>query len=123
MRRFAVALAVLAAAMAYTTAASADPSHNVNAPLTFSCDNGQSVVINPGTVTNQSRQAFVISSDGTVNSTSIFVFNYLALSDSSGTLVLINAAPGLTSQGLVTCTTELGGGITLTAKGFFTPAV
>jgi hypothetical protein len=122
VRRFAVVLALLAAALTYTTAAGADPSHNVNAPLTFACDNGQSVVINPGTVTNQSRQAFVISSDGTISSTSIFVLNYLALSDSTGTLVLINSAPGLTSQGLVTCTTDLGGGITLTAKGFFTPA-
>jgi hypothetical protein len=122
VRRFAVVLALLAAALTYTTAAGADPSHNVNAPLTFACDNGQSVVINPGTVTNQSRQAFVISSDGTISSTSIFVFNYLALSDSTGTLVLINSAPGLTSQGLVTCTTELSGGITLTARGFFTPA-
>jgi hypothetical protein len=122
MRRFAMALAVFALAVTYTTAATADPSHNVNEPLTFTCDNGQSVVINPGTVTNQSRQAFVISSDGTISSTSIFVFNYLAVSDSTGTYVLINQAPGLNGQGLVICTTELGGGITLTATGFFTPA-
>jgi hypothetical protein len=122
MRRFAVVLAVLAVAMAYTIPATADPSHNVNEPLIFTCDNGQSVVVNPGTVTNQSRQAFVISSDGTISSTSIFVLNYLALSDSTGTLVLINQADGLNGQGLVTCTTELGGGITLTTRGFFTPA-
>src|SRR5215211_9331307 len=123
MRNFALAVALLIATLAYASAASADPSHNVNSPLTFVCDNGQSVVINPGTVTNQSRQAFVISSDGTISSTGILVFNYLALSDSTGTLVLFETAPGLTSQGLVTCTTELGGGVTLSVRGFFTPGV
>src|SRR5215207_8090863 len=107
--------------LAYPWAASADPSHNVNAPLTFTCDNGESVVINPGTVTNQSRQAFVISSDGTISSTSIFVINLLAYSDGTNTLVLLNSAPGLTTQGLVTCTTDLGGGISLISRGFFTP--
>jgi hypothetical protein len=37
----------------------------------LSCDNGQTVVVNPGTVTNQSHQAFVIGSNGTISSTSI----------------------------------------------------
>lgn len=120
MRRFALFLSLLLVTFACSTAA-ADPSHNVNAPLTFACDNGQSVVINPGTVTNQSRQAFVIGSDGTISSTSILVINYLALTDSTGTYVLFEIAPGLDPQGLVTCTTELGGGVTLTAGGFFTP--
>jgi aspartyl aminopeptidase len=116
MRRLALVLGVLVVTLAYSTTASADPSHNVNPPLTYSCDNGQTVVINPGTVTNQSHQAFVI------NSTSILVITYLAFSDSSGTLVLFETAPGLTSQGLVTCTTDLGG-VTITARGFFTPGV
>jgi hypothetical protein len=115
MHRVALVMGLLVVTLAYSTAAAADPSHNVNRPLTFTCDNGQSVVINPGTVTNQSHQAFVIAS------TSIFVIKFLALADGSGTLVLFQTARGLTSQGLVSCTTDLGGGVTLTAKGFFTP--
>ena|SRR5215218_6625530 len=121
MRNFALAVALLIATLAYASAASADPSHNVNSPLTFVCDNGESVLINPGTVTNQSRQAFVISSDGTISETSILVINYLAISDGTDTLVLLNSAPGLTPQGLVTCTTDLGGGIQYIVRGFFTP--
>jgi hypothetical protein len=119
MRRLALVMLSLAITPAFTTAASADPSHNVNEPLTFACDNGQNVVINPGTVTNQSRQAFVIRSDGTISSTSIFVIKYLALTDSNGTYVLFEIAQGQDPS--VTCTTELGGGVTLTAAGFFTP--
>jgi hypothetical protein len=103
MRRLALVMLSVAITLAFTTAASADPSHNINEPLTFACDDGQNVVINPGTVTNQSRQAFVISSDGTISSTSIFVINYLALTDSNGTYVLFEIAHGL--EGLVTCTT------------------
>jgi hypothetical protein len=78
-------------------------------------------VVNPGTVTNQSHQAFVISSNGTISPTSILVVNYLAVSDSTGTFVIFDTAPGLTGQGLVTCTADLGGGLTLTVRGFFTP--
>jgi hypothetical protein len=123
MRRVGLVLGLLVVTFAYSPAAGADPSHNVQPPRTYTCDDGQNVVVNPGTVTNQSRQAFVISSDGTISSTSILVINYLALSDSTGTLVLFQSAPGLTSQGLVTCTSDLGGGRTLIAKGFFTPGV
>jgi hypothetical protein len=121
MRRFGLVLGLLMVALSLPTAAGADPSHNVSPPLTFTCADGQSVVINPGTVTNRSHQAFVIRSDGTISSTSIFVIKYLALSDSTGTLVLFDTAPGLSSQGLVTCTTALGAGLTLTARGYFTP--
>jgi hypothetical protein len=123
MCRLTLVLGLLVVTLAYSTAASADPSHNVNPPFTYTCDNGQTVVINPGTVTNRSHQGFVISSDGTISPTSIFVINYLALADSGGTLVLFETAPGLTSQGLVTCTTDLGGGITFISRGFFTPRV
>lgn len=117
MHRSALILGLLVVMLALSTAASADPSHNVNSPLTFTCDSGQSVVVNPGTVTNQSHQAFVI------DSTSILVINYLALSDGTDTLVLFETAPGLNPQGLETCTTELGGGVTLIVRGFFTPGV
>jgi hypothetical protein len=82
----------------------------------MTCDDGQSVVVNPGTVTNQSRQAFVISSDGTISTTSILVINYLALTDGTDTLVLLDSAPGLTPHGLVSCTTDFGGGVTLVVR-------
>ena len=121
MRRFTLALALLFVSLVDATAATADPSHNVNAPLIFACESGESVLINPGTVPNQSRQAFVISSDGTISDTSILVFNYLALSDGTNTVVLVNSAPGLRSKDLVTCTTALGGGIEFIVRGFFTP--
>jgi len=123
MRKFGLALGLLLVTLTFAAAASADPTHNVNAPFTMSCDDGQSVVVNPGTVTNQSRQAFVVSSDGTISSTSILVINYLALSDGTDNLVLFDSAPGLTPQGLVTCTTDIGGGVTLVVRGFFTPGL
>jgi hypothetical protein len=115
MRRFGLLLVLLTATAAYASTANADPSHNIQDPVTLSCDNGQNVVINPGTVTNQSHQAFV------VGSTSIYVVNFLTFSDGTDTFVLVDTAPGLTAQGLVTCTGDVGGGFTLTARGFFTP--
>ena len=115
-----VAAAVLGGAV-FVSAAAADPSHNVQAPETLTCDNGQKVVVNPGTVTNRSHQAFVISSDGSISPTSVFAAKSLAITDPTGTFVLFDTAPGLQRQGLVSCTAELGGGATLTATGFFTP--
>jgi hypothetical protein len=123
MRKVGLVLGLLLVTLTFSSAASADPSQNVNPPVTMTCDDGQSVVVNPGAVPNQSRQAFVISSDGTISSTSILVINYLALSDGTDTLVLFDSAPGLTPQGLVTCTTDLGGGVTLVVRGFFTPGL
>jgi hypothetical protein len=105
----------------FVSAVSADPSHNIQSPQTLACDNGATVVVSPGTVTNRSHEAFVISSSGTISSTSISVVNYLAFTDSTGTFVVFDTAPGLTAQGLVTCTADLGGGVTLTVRGFFTP--
>ena len=121
MRRFGLVLGLLAVTLVYASTAGADPSHNVGQPLPFACDNGESVLVNPGTVTNQSRQAFVISSDGTISETSILLVRYLALTDGTNTLVLFSIAAGLQDQGLVTCTTDLGGGVELVVRGFFTP--
>ena len=74
-----------------------------------------SLVVNPGTLTNQSHGAF------DVNSTSILVVNYLAFSNSTDTFVIFDTAPGLTAQGLVTCSGDAGGGFTITVRGFLTP--
>jgi hypothetical protein len=123
MRKLGLVLGLLVVTLAHSPAAGADPSHSVQPPVTMTCDNGESVLVNPGTVTNQSREAFVISSDGSISSTSILVINYLALTDGTDTIVLFDSAPGLTSQGLVICTTDLGGGISLVVRGFFTPGV
>jgi hypothetical protein len=107
--------ATLVAAGALTASAAADPSHNINPQQPLSCDNGMSLVVNPGTLTNQSHQAF------DVNSTSIFVSKYLAFSNGTDTFVIFDTASGVTAQGLVTCTGDAGGGFTITVRGFLTP--
>ncbi len=119
--RFAVLLAMLGLALASLvgpTAATAEPSHNVSPPVTFTCDNGQTVVV--GFTISGSHQGYVISSDGSIPDGSIFVIKYLAFTDDTGTFVIYETAPGVTAQGLVTCTADLDGA-TLTASGFFTP--
>jgi hypothetical protein len=113
-----VALGLAAAALLGPTAASADPSHNINPPVTFTCDSGQSTVVIFSI--SGSHEAFVVASDGSISSTSIFVIKYLAFTDESGTHVIFDTAAGLTAQGLVTCTADLDGA-SLTASGLFTP--
>jgi len=110
-----VVLAVAAATTIFTTVAVADPSHNIPDPTTLTCDNNTTIVVNTGTVTNQSHQAFV------VDSTSIFVAKYFALTDVDGTFVLFDTARGLT--GLITCSGDFAGGgnFTITVRGFLTP--
>lgn len=115
MRRFIPFTVLVVAAAVLVSTAAADPSRNIQSPVTLNCDNGQTVVINPGTITNSSHQAFVIGSN------SILVGNYFAFSDGTDTFVIFDTAPGLTGQGLVTCTGDLGGGFTITVRGFFTP--
>jgi hypothetical protein len=110
------ALPLAVAALLAPSAGSADPSHNVTSPVTFSCDNGHSAAVI--VTVSGSHQAFVVSSDGSISSTSIFVITYLAFTDEDGTSVIYDTAPGL--QGLVTCTADLDGA-TLTARGFYTP--
>ena len=108
-------LFAVVSALAYSQLAFADPNHNVIPPQTLSCDNGMTIVVNPGTVTNQSHEGFVIGSN------SILVINYLALSNGTSTQVLFNTAPGLNAQGLITCSGDVGGGLTITVRGFLTP--
>jgi hypothetical protein len=93
----------------------ADPSHNIQAPQTLTCDNNTTVVINPGTIKNRSHEGFV------VGSTSILVVNYVAVTDATGTTVFFDTAAALTAQGLVTCSGDLGEGVSITVRGFFTP--
>ena len=115
MRRVALLVAATIAAAAVAAPAGADPSHNIAEPTLLTCSNGASVVVNPGTVTNQSHQAFVIGSN------SILVVNRLAFTNGTDTFVIFDTAPGLNTQGPVTCSGDAGGGFTITVRGFFTP--
>lgn len=110
-----VLFATVVAAGTLTASALADPSHNTAPEQPLKCDNGMSLLVNPGTLTNQSHQAF------DVNSTSIFVTKYLEFSNGTDTFVLFDTASGLTAQGLITCTGDAGGGFTITVRGFLTP--
>ena len=80
---------------------------------TYTCDNGISLLVNTGTATNAAHAAW------DVNSTTVFVVSYFAVTDGVDTFVFFADAKGLT--GLVTCTTPGRPGDTLVAKGFFTP--
>jgi hypothetical protein len=117
MARGLVFFATCIAALALVGAAAADPSGpNVQSPVTIRCDNGKSYLVSPGTITNQSHEAFL------VNGTGIFKSTYLAFTDPTGTFVLFETSPGLEAHGrLLTCTADLGGGVTLTTRGFITP--
>jgi hypothetical protein len=106
--------------VAFVPSASADPSHNTASAVQADCDNGEVVLLNFGTVTNRSHQAFVITSNGTISTTSIYVINSLAFADSTGTTVIFDTAPGLRAQDLVTCTAVLPSGTIVTTRGFFT---
>jgi hypothetical protein len=109
-----IALVSAVAALALPTAAAADPSGpNVQQNIVASCSNGQTVVINGGTLTNQSHQSFVVGSP------SIFVLNYLSATVDGATYVLFDTAPGLSGD-LVTCTGTYGPYL-LEVRGFFTP--
>jgi hypothetical protein len=108
-------LAALVAAAVVSSAASADPSHNIQGPQTLRCSNDRTVLINPGTVTNRSHEGFVVGSN------EILVVNYVAFTDATGTFVVVDNPQALHGQTLVTCTGDVGGGTTITVRGFFTP--
>jgi hypothetical protein len=115
-------VALVLGGMALVSAASADPSHNLQPPLTFTCDNGQTVVASFGNDTNSSHQAFVISSNGSIRPNSIYVVNYGAATLSTGTVIVFVDDPRAKSgQDLVTCTSVLADGTMFTLRGIFTP--
>jgi hypothetical protein len=97
----------------------ADPGHNTSAVILAGCDNGERVLLNLGTLTNRSHQAFVVASSGAVAVNSIYVMDYLAFTDSAGTSVIFETGQGLQDQRLVTCTVTFSSG-SMTARGFFT---
>jgi hypothetical protein len=66
-------------------------------------------------VTNRSHEGFVVGSN------EILVVNYVAFTDATGTFVVVDNPQALHGQTLVTCTADVGGGTTITVRGFFTP--
>lgn len=92
----------------------ADPGGpNLQGPVVLACTGGLQVPANPGTLTNRGRVLWAI------DSTSVFVDAYFAITDGTNTFVIYDSKHGL--QNLVSCTADLGGGFTAVATGFFTP--
>ena len=109
-----VLFVALAALLAAPGIARADPNGpNVQPYLTIECSNGESYLMNGGTETNRSHEAFA------VNSTSIFVSQSFVFTVNGQNLVAYDNASGLTE--LITCTGDFGGGVTFTTTGFLTP--
>jgi len=93
----------------------ADPGGpNLQQPVLLTCTGGFQVEGNPGTLTNRGRVVWAI------DSTSVFVDAYFAITDGTNTLVIYDSKQGLTD--LITCTADLGGGVTAIARGFLTPS-
>ena len=90
-----IVLAMSVAATIYAAAASADPSHNIQDPVSLTCSDSTSFVVSPGTVTNRSHQAFV------VDWSSILVAKYLAFTDATGTQVFFDTGRGLRTHHLL----------------------
>jgi hypothetical protein len=115
MKRFAVVLIVGSCAFVLSSAASADPSGpNVRGVATFACDDGRTVDMNVGPEANRGLVAWV------VDSSSVFVVAYTAVTDGVDTFVFLDHTQGL--DGLTTCTTPGRPGDTFVTKGFFTPS-
>ncbi len=109
-----VLFVLLAAVLAVPAVATADPNGpNVQPYLTIQCSNGESYLMNGGTTTNRSHEAFA------VNSTSIFVSQSFVFTVNGENFVEYDNAFGL--KNLITCTGDFGGGVTFTTTGFLTP--
>jgi hypothetical protein len=92
----------------------ADPGGpNLQGPVVLMCTGGLQVPATPGTLTNRGRVLWAI------DSTSVFVDAYFAITDGTDTFVIYDSKLGL--KNLVSCTADLGGGFTAIAAGFFTP--
>ena len=115
MKRFLLTASALATlGMCLPAALQADPGGpNLQQPVVLRCTGGRRVEASPGTLTNRGRVLW--ASD----STSIFVDAYFAITDGTNTLVIYDSKQGL--KNLITCTADLGGGVTAIATGFFTP--
>jgi hypothetical protein len=92
----------------------ADPNGpNVRGVFTYTCDNGRTVDMEAGPQLNQGR----VSWD--VNTTTVFVVKYVAVTDGVDTFVFLDSTHGRTD--LTTCTTPGRPGDTFIIKGWFSP--
>ena len=113
-RRLAGAVLFVTALFALSSTAAADPNGpNVRGVFDWNCD-GQAVRMETGPFRNNGRVAWV------VDSTTVFVVKYTAVTDGTDTFVFFDSTHGDTA-GLVTCTTPGRPGDTFITKGFFTP--
>ena len=108
------ALLVVTSVFALCGTALADPGGpNLQLPGTMVCDNGVTVVVNPGTATNRGSPAWV------VDSTSVFIAAYAAVTDDATfTFVFWDRMNGV--RDLTTCTRDVGD-VSFIATGYFTP--
>ena len=107
-------LVLTVGALAAPAVATADPNGpNAQPYITIQCSNGESYLMNGGTTTNRSHEAFA------VNSTSIFVSQSFVFTVNGQDIVAYDNASGL--RDLITCTGDFGGGVTFTTTGFLTP--
>ena len=115
MKRLLLTASLLAALCAGLPATlRADPSGpNLQDPVVLDCTGGLQVLASPGTLTNRGRVLWAI------DSTSMFVDAYFAITDGTDTVVIYDSKHGLKNQ--ISCTADLGGGFTAIATGFFTP--
>ncbi len=116
MKRLLLTASLLAAlGLGAPAALMADPGGpNLQQPISLTCTGGLHVDVNPGTLTNRGRVAWGI------DSTSVFVTAYFAITDGGDfTFVFYDSKKGLTN--LITCTGDVGGGLSVIATGFFTP--
>jgi hypothetical protein len=105
---------VAALSAALPAALQADPGGpNLQQPVLLTCTGGLQVPGNPGTFTNRGRVVWAI------DSTSVFVDAYFAITDGTDTFVIYDSKQGL--KNLIACTADLGGGFSAIAEGFFTP--
>jgi hypothetical protein len=103
----------------FAFSAAADPSHNALPPVTMSCDNGDTITVNLGTVQNNSSVAFF------VDSTTTYVSKTFTIA-AGGTVVngWDRGIQGFDPSELVTCSGSLvfqGTTFDLSTSGFFTP--
>jgi hypothetical protein len=120
MSRILAMVAVLAAALCFADAGSADPSHNVLPDIVLTCSDQSTLTVSPGTSTNNSSIAFVR------DDTSILVARSFTVTlDGETVFGFERGLSGFDGKNLVTCTGPWTlGGVTyeVTVTGFVTPA-
>jgi hypothetical protein len=104
--------------------ASADPSAQGPNTLTCTTQSGAllgTIDLNPGALPNRSHQGFVVTATSFAGANSIFVISTGTFTVGGATITFIDT-PAPANKNLVTCSGDIGGGVSLSLTGFFTPA-